>query len=284
MNRLKNGKPERKGLNAVKVAISMRSLHRPLMRGELRIIDFVKYAASLGAQGVELAHCYLQAAKADCAELQAVLQETGLRVACYEIHQGLESPGVDVINAAVNMATSLRAHCVKIMGGAIEPQQELVLRLVHDILPVVQRSQLTLCIENPKSSGATSEQMAALLKQINNPQVKMVFNMANYLVSGENPATALERLQGQIALVRAGDVRLADPDEEPGHVGCVFGLGLVPAGKLLSFLSKQGYDGWISLEFKGLEDTFFGIEASLKNLRQYLSEAAPSYLGASHTL
>ena len=272
----------------MKVAISMRSVHEPLLRGDMRIIDFIKYAASLAVDGVELDDAYLHGAGADFTEIQEVLRETGLEVSCYDIdHQaeGLKGKArqqaLEKIKAELVIAKSFGARYVKIVGGAFDSSvtagdvEVLILQLVDMILPALQGTDLTLVIENPESSEFHSEHLARLLHQIDHPQVKAGFNMANAFVAGEDPRLALEYLKDQIVHVRIVDVRLAYRDEEPqsgSYVGCVVGLGLVPLEKLFAVLRAQGYQGWISLEFTGLEDSYFGTEASLKNLRQYLEE------------
>ncbi len=272
----------------MKVAISMRSVHEPLLQGELSVLDFLKYAASLAVEGVELDDIYLLGADVDYSEIREVLKETGLRVSCYDIHHqmaplrdGERDGAAEKIRAELEVAELLGAEHVQIVGETFAPDvaaaevESLILELVEIVLPSIKGKNLTLAIENPESSAFQSTQMAMLLDRISHPQVKVGFNMANSLVAGEDPEAALERLKDRIAHVRAGDVRLAQQGEEPqsgSYVGCVVGLGLVPLAKLFRSLHLLGYDGWVSLEFAGLEEAFFGTEASLMNLRQYLAE------------
>ncbi|HBN96608.1 MAG TPA: hypothetical protein DDZ66_09935 [Firmicutes bacterium] len=272
----------------MQVAISMRSVHEALLQGEMSIIGFLKYAASLAVDGVELDDIYLQGADVNCTEIKEILTETGLKVSCYDIHHRMEplrwqehEKALEKIKAELAVAEFLGAEYVQIVGEAFDPTvsakdvETLILELVDMVLPALQGRDLMLAIENPESAEFQSHHMAGLLKQIDNPQVKVGFNMANSLVAGEDPEVALERLKDHIAHVRAVDVRLAHQDEEPqngGYVGCVIGLGLVPLKKLFQVLKAKGYEGWISLEFKGLEEAHFGTEASLKNLRQSLVE------------
>lgn len=272
----------------MQVAISMRSIHKALLQGEMGIIDFMKYAASLAVDGVELDDMYLQGADIDCTEIQEILAETGLTVSCYDIHHRMEplqqlerQEALEKIKAELAVAELLGAESVQIVGEVFDPAvaaedvKALILQLVDMVLPLVQGKDFMLAIENPESVEFQSHHMAELLNQIDNPQVKVGFNMANSFIAGEDPLVALERLQDHIVHVRAVDVRLAQQDEEPqsgSYVGCVIGLGLVPLQKLFEVLKAKGYQGWISLEFTGLEEAHFGTEASLKNLRKSLAE------------
>ncbi len=272
----------------MRVAISMRSVHGSLVQGDMDVIEFLKYAASLAVDGVELDNIYLQDAELDYAAIRDVLTETGLKVSCYDIHHRMETvkggdrqAALDKIKEELSVAELLGAEYVQIVGEVFESAvkasdiKALILQLVEMILPVLHGKDLGLAIENPKSAEFQSQDMAALLQQIDNPRVKVGFNMANSLLAGEDPETALQNLKNRIAHVRAVDVRLAHQDEEPqigDYVGCVIGLGLVPLKRLFQVIQAQGYEGWISLEFTGLEEAHFGTEASLRNLRQSLSE------------
>ncbi|NLL47746.1 MAG: sugar phosphate isomerase/epimerase [Firmicutes bacterium] len=272
----------------MQVAISMRSVHGLLLQEEMGVIDFLKYAASLAVDGVEFDDMYVRGSHEKITELQDVLRETGLQVSCYDIHhptkplQPQERETVlESIKEELAVAKLLGAQYVQIVGEVFEPEvvasdvEQLILDLVEMVLPAIHGSGLTLTVENPASANFQSHQLAQLLERIGDPQVKVGFNMANSLVAGEDPLEAAECLKDHIALVRAVDVRLAHQDEEPQsgiYVGCVVGLGLVPLKKLFQALQAQGYEGWIALEFTGLEDAHFGTEASLKNLRQSLAE------------
>lgn len=272
----------------MRVAISMRSVHKSLVQGNMDVTKFLKYASSLAVDGVELDDLDLRGTDQDYAAIRDVLIETGLKVSCYDIHHRMEAVQgrdrqevLDEIKEELAVAELLGAEYVQIFGEMFDPGinasdiKALILQLVEMALPALQGKDLGLAIENPKSAEFQSQHMAALLEQIDNPRVKVGFNMANSLLAGEDPEVALENLKDRIAHVRAVDVRLAHQGEEPqigGYVGCVIGLGLVPLKRLFQVLQAQDYRGWISLEFTGLEEAHFGIEASLKNLRQSLHE------------
>ncbi|HHT69566.1 MAG TPA: sugar phosphate isomerase/epimerase [Firmicutes bacterium] len=270
----------------MQLAISMRSVHQSITQGEIGVLDFLKYAASLAVDGVELDSMYLQGV--DVKEIQHVLAETGLKVSCYDIHHTMDAlgenthqPTLEHIKQELIAAEQLGAKYVQIVGEAFDSSaserdiKSLIMQLVDMVLPALQGKNLALAIENPESARFQSRHMSELLKQIDSPQVKVGFNMANSLMAGEDPEAALECLKDQIAHVRAVDVRMPHQDEVPQngtYVGCVIGLGLVPLQRLFQVLHAQGYEGWISLEFTGLEEAHFGTEASLKNVRQYLIE------------
>lgn len=259
----------------MKIAISMRSLQGPLLRGELSVSDFIKYTASLGAQGVELLEREMNAE-----EIQAVLTETGLK-ACYTL--GCHLNNIEKVKEGLWLASSLRASCAVVMGPKDqkpELPERLASVLLASVLPLAQELNIVLCVENQGYSEYEHKTLHQLLAKLDNPYLKSSFHLANTWLAGEEPLAVLEALGEYLGHVRLTDVRPV----QNGEVDClchnhrgecfvssVLGLGEVPVAKLLQLLQERGYTGWITLEFMGLENPFFGIEASLKNLRQSLA-------------
>lgn len=54
--------------------------------------------------------------------------------------------------------------------------------------------------------------------------------------------------------------------------GAVIGHGDARVFQSLTVLKNSGYDGYVSIEFEGLEDAVYGIQLGLENLNKYLDE------------
>ena len=48
--------------------------------------------------------------------------------------------------------------------------------------------------------------------------------------------------------------------------------GIIPALQCLRIIKNSGYDGYISLEFEGMEDTLMSIEIGLENMNRYIAQ------------
>ena len=55
--------------------------------------------------------------------------------------------------------------------------------------------------------------------------------------------------------------------------GTIIGHGDVPVLQCLRALKRTGYDGYLSIEFEGMEDCIQGISVGLANLRRYAEMA-----------
>jgi sugar phosphate isomerase/epimerase len=53
--------------------------------------------------------------------------------------------------------------------------------------------------------------------------------------------------------------------------GTIFGQGNIPTLQCLRIIKKSGYDGFVSLEFEGMEDPLQSIEIGLANLKRYIA-------------
>ena len=54
--------------------------------------------------------------------------------------------------------------------------------------------------------------------------------------------------------------------------GAIIGHGDVPVKHCLMALKRAGYDGYVAIEFEGMEDAYKGLAIGLENLRRYISE------------
>ena len=52
--------------------------------------------------------------------------------------------------------------------------------------------------------------------------------------------------------------------------GAILGHGDVNIARAMGALRKNGYDGWITVEFEGIEDNLLGIRISRNNLMKYM--------------
>lgn len=225
----------------MKIAISMCCLHDFFVRKELDSLSFIKYAASLVVDGVELCDCYLQNPTV-VDELKQCLAESNLKVASYAVT--LEPYDLARLKNEIKMAANLGADIMR-LTQPIEGLKELI--------PYLEKLEMTLCVDGDK-----------LPLDWKNPRIKSSFEMAESFLRGNKP-------DNRVGLVRANDVRFAS-GEGRDCIGSVLGLGLVEVASLLKDLCELNYSGWIIVDYSGAEDPLFGLEASLKNLRQHLRE------------
>ena len=141
----------------------------------------------------------------------------------------------------------------------------------------VQAAQhgVVIGLENEHACNiATGEETARVLAAVDHPNLKVVWDPANALVSGENPfPEGYGRLPvSRIVHVHAKDCRVRDHKPEFGPLG---EMGIDWPGQIAA-LSRDGYRGWISLETHWVGpggDKHEGSRICGRNLRELVAEA-----------
>lgn len=110
----------------------------------------------------------------------------------------------------------------------------------------------------------------------------LLVDMGNFLCADEDPATAVSRVAPLAFYVHAKDFHIKDGSGlNPGAGfmktrganyirGAILGTATWPGGPSLSALSQAGYDGYVAIEFEGLENAETAMAIGLENLRCYL--------------
>ncbi|MFS1030060.1 sugar phosphate isomerase/epimerase family protein [Enterococcus casseliflavus] len=141
--------------------------------------------------------------------------------------------------------------------------------------------EITLLHENEKGIyGDTPERCLDLIQSLDNPQVRMAFDPANF-VQCDVPVypTAYEKLQPHIAYMHIKDANFSDHKVMPAG----FGDGQVK--KVLEGLIQNGYQGFLSLEphlssFEG----FSNLEKENISIEKEQSDGARLFTLASQVL
>ncbi len=105
---------------------------------------------------------------------------------------------------------------------------------------------ITIGIENEHACNiGTGEETARLLAALDHPNLKVVWDLANALVAGENPMAGYAKLPvARIAHVHAKDCTV----ESHKATWLELGTGAIPWPAQVDALARDGYAGWISLE------------------------------------
>lgn len=139
-------------------------------------------------------------------------------------------------------------------------------------------------VENHGFICQDPDRCVALYKAVNHPNFGLLCDIGNFLCADAEPAAAVKMVSPYAIFAHAKDfyVKSADqPDPGKGFFksrggnylkGTVIGHGNVPVVECLQALKDAGYNGFLSLEFEGMEEVLEGISVGFENLRRYISE------------
>jgi L-ribulose-5-phosphate 3-epimerase len=178
---------------------------------------------------------------------------------------------------AFEVAERTGAHIVRVFSywRTVRPEECFgrVVEALGGLADQAAERGLTIAIENEHACNiATGEETARLLAALEHPSLKMVWDPANALVSGETP---FPDGYGKLPPARIAHVHAKDCLREDGKLAWgPLGEGVIDWKGQLEALRRDGYAGWISLETHWPGPGGDKLEASRicgRNLRQMVS-------------
>lgn len=140
-------------------------------------------------------------------------------------------------------------------------------------------------VENHGFFCQDSERVEKLVNAVAHPNFGLLVDMGNFLCVDEDPVQAVSRVAPYAFYAHAKDFLVKSGSGiNPGAGffktrggnylrGMIIGHGHVPVQQCISILKSVGYDGYMAIEFEGMEDPIKGIQIGLENLRCYISNA-----------
>jgi sugar phosphate isomerase/epimerase len=269
------------------IAVSTYSFWRFKDDSKLSIERCIDEAARMGFDAVEILH--MQMESEGPGYLQALKRRAfvnGMSLVGLSTHQGFLSPdetvrrkNIDHTIHTIELAYALGIPTIRVNTGrwgtskdfdelmanrGIEPNLEgytdddgfkWVIDSLEQCLPAAEKCGVTLGLENHWGLGRTPEGVLRIVNAIDSPWLQCTLDTGNFL---EDPYDRLEQMAPQTVFVQAKTY---------------YGGGLwysleLDYPRIAAMLRKQGYKGYVSLEFEGNEDWQTAIPKSLAVLRE----------------
>lgn len=279
----------------MKYSVSSYSFSGLIKKGEMTQFDTIAKAKEMGFDGIEL----VDIAKHTDGDLLKYAESLRKEAEKQNIEVANVCLGADFINndfdaevarvkeqvdAAAETGTKFLRHDVVYSlpaGKAFENILPRIADACREVTEYAAQKGIITMVENHGFICQDSDRVEKLFAAVNHPNFRLLTDMGNFLCADENPVTAVSRVAPYAALVHAKDFIVKsgnEPDPGKGFFksrganylrGTIIGHGNVPVKQCFNVLKKVGFDGWISLEFEGIEDVLFGIETGFENLKKY---------------
>lgn len=141
---------------------------------------------------------------------------------------------------------------------------------------------ITTSVENHGFFMNASERVRRLVYAVDEPNFKTTIDVGNFLCVDEDPLIAVRRNLPYASFVHFKDFFLRTVNPGDGWLetsggnyilGSIFGFGDMDTRGIVKEVVDSGYDGYISLEFEGLEDGMLGAARGLANIRSMVAAA-----------
>lgn len=288
----------------MKVGLSTYSLQQALDRKELTVPDAIRWIADQGGEHVEIVPMGFSLIDNPelIDEIKAVAKEVGIDISNYAIGanfavqedaEALEQEIQNVmrhVDVAAALGVKLMRHDV-----AFRPAPEgTVAQFEIDLTVLVKACQriadyaadfgITTSVENHGYYVQSSERIQRLLHETARSNFKTTLDVGNFLCVDEDPVSAVKNNIPYASIVHAKDFYWRPSYRNPGEGwfqtshgnylrGAIVGHGDIDMPEVFRVLKQSGYDGYISVEFEGMEDCKTASRIAMDNVRRLWEEA-----------
>ena len=286
----------------MKICVSSYSFSRLMRNGEMTQLDTIKKAKELGFDGIEFSGLLHGADISDedyARQLKAEADAVGLPIANFvfgaDLINGREGrtpeQEVEYVKRMVDIAEILGVktlrHDVLWAYGSYRTFDELLPVLaarVREITEYARTKGIKTSVENHGQICQDPDRCERLVTAVGSDNFGILCDMGNFLCADVEPEKAVGIVAPFTVFAHTKDFYFkSGREDDPGEgffgtrsgnylKGAIIGHGIVPVKQCLKILKKAGYDGYVSIEFEGMEDNITALRIGLANLRRFISQ------------
>jgi sugar phosphate isomerase/epimerase len=281
----------------MKLAVSTYSLWRWRSENNKTLEQSLDWIAESGVDGVEFAGAIAEK-ETDLLRRAVALrkrcEKLGLKIVSYCVGAELLVPPAEQkkvvrrlkreVDAAEALGVpSMRHDVTRGVGAKSFPATlKTVAPPIREIADYAQSKNIKTSLENHGFYMQASQRVEKLIKFVSHPNFALTIDLGNFLCVNENPTDATRRLAKFVIMAHAKDFHVKPRSQMPPTGwfgtptdiclrGAIAGHGVLDLPAQLRLLKRAGYDGYISLEFEGMEEPANAVKLGL----QYLATILP---------
>ena len=285
----------------MKYSVSMYSYSQLISSGEKTLEQCLETAAQQGFEGVE----FTDLTPPDgvgvldyAASLRELCARLGLTIVCYTVGADfLNGSGsdldkeIELIKRKVDIAHALGTDMMRHDATGGYPAESRGFRGFDSALPrLVEGCRavtnyaaslgIRTMVENHGFFSQDSVRVEKLVNAVADNNFGLLVDIGNFACADENSVEAVGRLAPYAFHVHAKDFYIRSGNAPffadgffnsrgGSHLrGAIIGHGDIPVYQCIHTLMSAGYDGWITVEFEGMEDCIKGTRSGLCTLKK----------------
>lgn len=266
----------------MKLGISTYSLHAAFSSGELDLAGVLETIADLGAEHAEIVPLGIDLTNSP--DLVQIIADTaakrGLELSGYAIGANFSGLAEEERRAEIERVKREVEVCaalgIKRMRHDVASSSDL--SIAHFLAELPQLAEacreiadyaaphgITTSVENHGYFIQHSDRVQALVHAVGRDNFRTTLDVGNFLCADENPLTAAANNAGLASMVHVKDFYVRPASLQPGEGwfpssggswlrGAIVGHGDIDIPGALRIIRNSGYDGYISIEFEGMEE------------------------------
>ncbi|WP_062105825.1 sugar phosphate isomerase/epimerase family protein [Bacillus niameyensis] len=288
----------------MKIGLSSYSLFRAINSGEMSILDAIQWVADNGGEHIEIVpmgSLNLENNPELIEQIKEKAASVGIDVSNYLIGANFITDSreafeeeVDRVKKHVDIANALGVkfmrHDVAWRAGEdatieqFEKDLPLLVEACQQIADHAKQYGITTSIENHGFYVQASDRVQRLVNEVNRENFKTTVDIGNFMCVDEDSVAAVKKNIKYASVVHFKDFYLRPSYQNPGDGwfqttsgnylrGAIVGHGDIDMREVVKVVKNSGFDGYISIEFEGLEDCRQGSKIGLSNVRRFFEEA-----------
>ncbi|SEO54188.1 sugar phosphate isomerase/epimerase [Paenibacillus sp. OV219] len=290
----------------MKIGLSTYSLLPALKSGEMTVLDVIQWIADNGGEHMEMVpYGYTLVDNLELADaVREKAKEVGIALSNYSMPANFVQPTEEEFEAEMARVKS-HIDLIHRMGmnhlrhdvtAFTIPKEQMTIAWFEESLPLIVRGSriiadyaaqfgITTTIENHGFSVQASDRVQRVLQAVDRPNFKTTLDVGNFMCVDENPIIGVMRNLPYASLVHFKDFYFRPYDAPPGGGdwfrtshgnylrGAIVGHGEIEIRKIVKLIKDSGYDGFITVEFEGMEECKSASKIAMDNLRTLWQEA-----------
>ncbi|QHW29517.1 sugar phosphate isomerase/epimerase [Paenibacillus rhizovicinus] len=284
----------------MKIGLSSYSLHRAIASNEMTVLDAIQWIADHGGQHMEVVPIgfdltgnpeLIDAIRHKASDAGIELSNYAIGADFLKAGDGAFEQEIERVKRQVDIADSLGLKLMRhdvawSSDNSIKHFNESLERMASACMQIADYASkygITTSVENHGYFVQASDRVQALIHAVNRPNFKTTMDVGNFMCADESSVSAVKKNIAFASMVHIKDFYLRPSDQNPGEGyfktaggdylrGAIIGQGDINMREVLRIIKQSGYDGYLSVEFEGMEDCLLGSKISMDNLQRLWSE------------
>jgi inosose dehydratase len=285
-------------MTEMKIGLSSYSLYGALQAGDMDILEAVQWIADHGGEHVEIVPLGFDLEEnpelAD--DIREKAKEAGIDISNYAIGANFITATeeeyeqeIERVKQQVDIANRLGAKLMR-HDVANRPLEETTIEQFEQDLPQLvsacreiadyaDQYGITTSVENHGFFVQASDRVRRLVTLVDRPNYLTTLDIGNFLCVDEDPVAAVQKNLPFASIVHLKDFYVRPSYRHPGegwfqttagnHLrGAIVGQGDIDMWEVIRIVKASGYDGYVSIEFEGMEDCKLGSKIGMQNARR----------------
>ncbi|CAM4364681.1 MAG: sugar phosphate isomerase/epimerase [Paenibacillus macerans] len=284
----------------MKLGISSYSLYQAMQMDGMTILEAIDWIAGIGGEHVEIVPLGFDLKQTPelIGQIRERAAKAGIAVSNYAIGANFitdtEEAYESEIRRVMREVDIAHALGVKLMRHDVASRQDTsIIRFQEDLPRIAEACRriadyaaqygITTSLENHGYYVQASDRVQAVLHAVGRPNYKTTLDVGNFVCVDEQPVIAVKKNIAYASMVHVKDFYIRPADRNPGEGwfrsagggylrGAIAGQGDLDLREILRIVKRSGYDGFLSIEYEGMEECRKGTKIAFENVRRIWEE------------